>query len=314
MSEPVSPPWVDDLFLFPTPTPLAKLLDIAWQHATEEGYYNWCELLAHYDFMFDLARVPRPPAGWECSPEFDDDTREPDMPMYAMPEFVPFGSLGDGGYVGWVVPAPELGRLDHPVCHADGHQHGMVLLGEDTRAGLEFLLSATLRKWRDEPWYQQHPVSPEDRELVNRVAHELGVHPDPERGQWPRRHSGAATTLNFDVPTSWRYEPGQDVVGVLAPADAFAGQEPVVARVELDEPLEPALVDAARHLDAGYPATALLGLKDTFVYTPVCYFPKLKPLWARAYRDLGRSQLVTNLDVMTAIYDNVPCFCDRPHT
>jgi hypothetical protein len=37
-----------------------------------------------------------------------------------------------------------------------------------------------------------------------------------------------------------------------------------------------------RALDAGHPATALLGLKDTFVNSPTCYFADLKPLWARA--------------------------------
>jgi hypothetical protein len=80
----------------------------------------------------------------------------------------------------------------------------------------------------------------------------------------------------------------------------------VVASVERDEPLEPALADAARQLDAGFPATALLGLKDTFVYTPDCYFSELKPLWARAYRDLGRPQLVAKLDLMADRHDSLP--------
>lgn len=314
MSDLVPPAWFDDLFPFPTPSALAGLVDIAWQRATEEGYYDYTLLESHYDFMFDLAGVPVPPAGWECSPEFDDRVRERPVPMYATPEFVPFGSLGDGGYVGWLVPAPELGRLDHPVAHADGHEHGVILLGADTRAGLEFMLSLTLRNWRDEPRYRDYPVDPDDRELVTRLVRELGVHPDLERGQWPDRNSDEATTLSFEVPPHWRYQPGDDVIGVLAPAEAFAERESVVARVEFDEPLEPALADAAQQLDAGYPATALLGLKDTFVYTPVCYFAELKPLWARAYRDLGRPQLVATLDLMTAMYDGLPCFCATPHT
>src|SRR3954452_19554745 len=130
--------------------------------------------------MFDLVGVPRPPAGWECSPEFDDHLREPPVPMFATPEFVPFGDMGDGGYVGWAVPAPELGRLDHPVCHADGHQHGVILLGDDTRAGLEFMLSLTLRGWQ-----RRSPADPADRDLVDRLASELNVRPDPLRGQCP---------------------------------------------------------------------------------------------------------------------------------
>jgi hypothetical protein len=115
------------------------------------------------------------------------------------------------------------------------------------------------------------------------------------------------------VPPGWRYEPGEDVIGVLAPAEAFAGREPVVARVELDEPLEPALADAARQLDAGCPATALLGIEDTFVSTPPCYFADLRPLWARAYRELGRPQLVAALDLMAAMYGSLPCYCAVAH-
>lgn len=238
------PPWIDDLFPFPTPAPLAALVDIAW--ATHEA------------FGFDLTSVPRPP---------------PHLPMFAVPEFVPFGALGGGGYVGWAVPAPELGGLDHPACHADGHQSGVILLGENTRAGLEFL------RHRD----------------------------------WPDRYSDEATTLTFDVPAGWRYVAGEDVIGVLAPAGAFAPREPVVARVELDEPLEPALTDAAAHLDAGYPATALLGIKDTFVNTPLCYFTELKSLWAMAYRELGRPELIAGVDAMADMYESLPCFCATSH-
>lgn len=140
------------------------------------------------------------------------------------------------------------------------------------------------------------------------------MHPDLERGQWPDRNSDEATTLSFEVPPHWGTSRETTPSGVLAPAEAFAEWESVVARVEFDEPLAPALADAAQQLDAGYPATALLGLKDTFVYTPVCYFAELKPLWVRAYRDLGRPQLVATLDLMTAMYDGLPCFCATPHT
>ncbi len=112
MSESAPPRWVDGLFPVPTPPALATLVDIAWQQTTEDGYYDYGLLVTYYDFMFDLAAVPRPPAGWACYPEFgDQDDGRRDMPMFATPEFIPFGSLGDGGYVGWAVPAPELASI-----------------------------------------------------------------------------------------------------------------------------------------------------------------------------------------------------------
>ncbi|GAA0937027.1 hypothetical protein [Nonomuraea longicatena] len=286
MSEPALPPWTDDLFPFPTPPPLARLVDLAWENMLREGYYDYIMLECHYDFMFDLAAVPGPPAGWEST-----DLPRPDggcdVPMFSVPEFVPFGSRGDGGWVGWAVPAPELGRTDHPVCIADGHQYGLTPCGDDTRAGLAYLLARV-------------------RSADERLARELGVTLDPI--------PDGPDDVDFEVPPGWRCEPGYDGIGVLAPAAAFAGQDPVVALVDQDEPLEPALADAARWLDAGRPATALLGLKDTYVNTPLCLFAELKPLWARAYTDLGRPQYAARLDVMARMYGALPCFCATPHT
>ncbi|WP_405613995.1 hypothetical protein [Streptomyces sp. NBC_01508] len=109
MTDSIPPPWVDDLFPFPIPPALRTLVDGAWQHAyafyLENDTYDHTLLETHYGFMFDLTRTPRPLDGWEGYPEFSDDFRRPSIPMYATPEFVSFGALGDGGDVGWLVPA-----------------------------------------------------------------------------------------------------------------------------------------------------------------------------------------------------------------
>ncbi|TQK44126.1 hypothetical protein FBY35_5610 [Streptomyces sp. SLBN-118] len=308
MPDSTPPPWVDDFFPFATPAALARLVDIAWQHATREGYYEWCELLSHYGFMFDLECVPSPPEGWECSPEFGEGTRRLGVPFLAPPEFVPFGALGDGGYVGWFVPAPELGREDHPVGLVTGHERGAVQVGRDTRSGLEWMLSWTLYRWQTDAsrWAATEARS---HKLLDRLARELGLHPHPDRGLIPQ---GSPV---FDVPAGWRHVPGDDGVGVLAATDAFSGHAPVVGCVlEDDQPLELALADASRMLDAGYPATALLGLKNAFANGPGCRFADLKPLWKQVYRDLGRPQLADRLDEMTeSMYQDLPCFCDAPH-
>jgi hypothetical protein len=118
------------------------------------------------------------------------------------------------------------------------------------------------------------------------------------------------TPAIFDIPAGWRYEPGDDGVGVLAAADAFADRMPI----EFGEgAADQALAAADRLLDAGNPATALLGLKNTFAAMPTCYFTDLKPLWAQAYRDLGRAQLADRLDSMATMYAGLGCHCPTPH-
>ncbi|NBE99357.1 hypothetical protein FE391_32955 [Nonomuraea sp. KC401] len=331
MTDSTPPPWVDDLFPFPTPPALRTLVDIAWRAAYENDGYDHTLLISHYGFMFDLATIPRPPEGCDVAPELADHDRQLPVPHFATPEFVPFGSLGDGGDVGWLVPAPELRRRDHPVALAGGHDHGVTLIGADTRTGLEFMLSWALRRWRENPvpkppawrdpdvWLAQNrrliDARTKKRRLAERLASELRVHPDPDRafpGSWWKGTTVCADPefdIVFDVPEGWRHEPGADGIGVLAPADAYADRRPVAA----DRPLlEPELIAAAGRLDAGYPATALLGLKDTFVNGPSCYFADLKPLWARAYRDLGRPEYADRLELMAPSYQG-SCDCPTPH-
>lgn len=50
-------------------------------------------------------------------------------------------------------------------------------------------------------------------------------------------------------------------------------------------------------LDAGHPASALLGLTAAY-HGAAERLPDLHPLWARAYDDLGRPLLRERLDVM----------------
>jgi hypothetical protein len=71
------------------------------------------------------------------------------------------------------------------------------------------------------------------------------------------------------------------------------------------------LDDAARLLDDGYPASALLGLKNAFAEQSTCTFAALKPLWAKAYQELGRAVFVPQLEAMAPVYADVPCFCPR---
>ncbi|MFF0451355.1 hypothetical protein ACFYT4_34160 [Streptomyces sp. NPDC004609] len=285
-----SPPrWVDDLFPFPTPPALARLIDIAWEHAfIEDDLYDEILLETYYDFMFDLEAVPLAPGGWEYSYPGPSSRLPRPAPLYATPELLPFGHLGNGTHIGWVVPAPELGGTDHPVA-VFAQEPGARVIGRDTRAGLEFALSLGLRK---------DNLSDADRALIARLAAELGLRPSPEFGITEDGRD-VLVPLDLAVPAGWRHEHGVYGIGVLAPSDAFAGHGPVSS-----ERLEEILADAVGMLDAGCPATALLGLTEAF-HQDFLRLTELHPLWARAYQDLGRPQYAECLDLMLPTYQDL---------
>ncbi|MEO3828297.1 hypothetical protein [Actinomadura sp. B10D3] len=78
----------------------------------------------------------------------------------------------------------------------------------------------------------------------------------------------------------------------LAPDDDFGDDHPTVTG-EIDT----ILADASRMLDAGHPASALLGLTAAY-HEDSQNLPDLHPLWSRAYDDLNRPLLRERLDVM----------------
>ncbi|MER7078184.1 hypothetical protein SAMN02982929_05346 [Saccharopolyspora kobensis] len=279
------PRWTDDLFPFPTPPALAKVIDIAWEEgflATdlyEEGLYDAPRVQTSPALPFELCEVPLAPPGWEYC-YAGEAFRRHHVPFMSVPELLPFADLGNGTCVGWVVPAPELGRTDHPVA-SFGHKNPGIV-GRNTSEGLTFLLALALRGGGERR-----------RAQVVRLAAELGIHPTPEHGINPDG-SDAEIPLDLAPPTGWRHEPDPAGIGigVLAPEDAFADEIPAFTG-ETDD----ILADAARMLDVGCPASALLGLTAAY-HDDVERLPDLHPLWARAYADLGRPLLRARLDSM----------------
>jgi hypothetical protein len=285
-----APTWIDDLFRWPTPSPFARLIDIAWREITTQGFYHWVDMSTHFGFM-DLTAVPAAPAGWPAGDDSGEaeDRRQSEPPLWAPPEFETFGKFDNGGYVGWVVAAPELGWPDHPVGQVGPDEPSVFQLGQDTKAGLEFLMSRSLRWWQGyDTWTDQ--LRDKLVAQVARVAGVLDIHPDPARGV------DSDEPIHYDVPAGWRHRNSADGVGVLAPADMFADRDPVIAQ---NDEIKPVLADAADLLDAGYPASALLGIRETYHHSGGCYLGELAPLWERAYHALGRPQLA---DVVHKLY------------
>ncbi|MFI1732174.1 hypothetical protein ACH40E_23790 [Streptomyces acidicola] len=100
--------------------------------------------------------------------------------------------------------------------------------------------------------------------------------------------------LDLAPPAGWRHEPDPSGIGigVLSPNDAISDEYPSFAG-ETDT----ILADASRMLDAGHPASALLGLTAAY-HEDTQRLPDLHPLWARAYDDLDRPLFHERLDVM----------------
>ncbi|MFJ2200839.1 hypothetical protein [Streptomyces violaceusniger] len=278
------PRWTDDLFPFPTPPALAKVIDIAWEEGFlttdlyEEGLYDADRVQTSFALPFDLCEVPRAPQGWEdCYA--GEESRRHHVPFMSVPELLPFADLGTGACVGWVVPAPELGRTDHPVAYF-GYTEPYII-GRNTLEGLIYLLSPL------DGGGESH------RTQVARLAADLGIHPTPKYGLSPGG-GDVEVSLNLASPAGWRHEPDPSGIGigVLAPNDAFADEYPAFTG-----DTDFILADASRMLDAGYPASALLGLTAAY-HEDTQRLSDLHPLWARAYDDLGRTLLRERLDVM----------------
>ncbi|TGA91588.1 hypothetical protein [Streptomyces sp. MZ04] len=286
------PRWNDDLFPFPTPPALAELVDIAWEEgflATdlyEEGLYDATRVQTSFALPFDLCEVPLAPQGWEYC-DYGEPFRRHHVPFMSVPELLPFADLGNGTCVGWVVPAPELGRTDHPVA-SFGHKEPGVI-GRNTLDGITFLLSIALRSG------EELLIAP-----VARLSAVLGIRPTAEYGRKP---GGGDVEIPLDLapPPGWRHAPDPSGVGigVLAPNDAFGDECP-----SFTGETDTILADAARLLDAGHPASALLGLTAAY-HEDAQRLPDLHPLWSRAYDALDRDLLRQRLDVMLEDHQRV---------
>jgi hypothetical protein len=290
------PPDPGGPFPVPTPAPFAALLDRVRRDVAAAG-------------------EPAAAAGtwWRPLPLVGLPGQDPAVAFAAPPEFVPFaelreersgytGDLGSGhAYLGWIVPAPELGAWDHPVGFVDEAEPAVVhQLGPDTRAGfrryIELLVPESLRWPQRQATYNEerlaHAAVMATSRDIDALVKPLGIRrgwkadPGPWRGRLPA----------FDTPPAWRHERGTDQVGVLAPGEAFAGHTP--------QPGDRAPEDAERLLDAGAPASALWLVKETFARSEARdrRFAELRPLWARAYADLGRPQLHARLDAMAHVF------------
>lgn len=155
--------------------------------------------------------------------EFEDERVEddatPELRYASTPfELVPVSwNGGDGLHYDWVVHAPELDADEFPMVSYAPVDDGAVWLGDDTAEGLANLLVGRRRGWQR--WEKGRPDPALDPRWAAIVT-AIGRTPDLDD---PRITVGARSDRPCipRIPDGYRFEPGPDGIGVLAPADRF---------------------------------------------------------------------------------------------
>lgn len=195
-----------------------------------------------------------------------EDVITSDLP----PEVVPLLSSGvDGPHFGYLILAPELGREDG-LFVSFGPGRPVRPFAPTTRDALARL--AALRAEEDDDL---------DLPLVESLARALRL---------PESPGPAPSNLVPSVPLGFRWRPGRDGIGVLAPASRFGDAEiPDLPGLSLAE------IDAwtNRLVYEGLPAAACAILRDTFVvgHAQPSTWNRLARAWAATYEELGRPGL-----------------------
>jgi|SRR5215471_18704099 len=207
-------------------------------------------------------------------------------------EFVPFGwQGGDALQYGHLVHAPELGQIDYPVgSFSPADDTGVWWLGDDTRAGIQNLLSANLRVAQEDPdWGGTVDDFLGDEALValcERFAFQLvpTIDPDVTRGGRSDRRIAPL------VPPGWLFKPTRNGVGVLAPEASFASLPPLLAYDHQGD-LQPFLDRARGYLQAAQPGSALCQLYEVHRAGAATAEYEALILMQRSYEQLGRPLL-----------------------
>ena len=206
-----------------------------------------------------------------------------------VPDLFTFGRPGvDGLADGFIVHAPELDFDELPVFELDPVYGTVNPVAGDFRSALSNF--AAWRSTQDEDedldGAEEEHVEREERDLPSAypaVARALGLPAVPK----PSREWNDPFEFVPDVPSGWCFIPTDDGVGVLAPVDSFSGEpidvdgfraryhdrsddwitmrrrgiDPLAGADEMLTKLVRACCD---ELEAGYPGSALVGVRRTY--------------------------------------------------
>ncbi len=266
---------------FPAPEPLVRLLRFVQLEAanSEDDWESWFESVTGLLAVGQEDRYGRTP-----------------------PELFPFGNTGcDGIHLGYVIHDERIAD-DFPVGQMCPMDHeGVTSIGSDTRDAFLNIFSNQLIEITDDEPSEREII----RDRIRRASRVLDIEPDPSKA-WPidfgfeLYDKTSFPSVDQSTPEGWVCLPTLDRLGVLAPEwtahPAHCGQagrvEAYHERVVLDECLK----DSDKWLAAGYPASALVALRNALMFDPD---PSLFDRLAKVYEQLDRPRHVQVVEFMS---------------
>lgn len=249
------------LLEFPVPAPLVSILTTFWEASQQSGQSLNVILDDLCGFYLE---------GYE--------SRYQQTP----PELFPIGRTGvDGVHYGYVLHAPEHPEEDYPLAQFGPMDfEGVVLLGRTTQNAFEWLLSFHPRVLGN---------AQERVQLARSIAQKAGLSLSPGKVGARYGEQGQGLPVEPRVRPEEQHVMTTDGVGVLAarnlfrPDDSFDG---IASNTTMNR-----ILDRAKgELEAGYPATALLYLREGYWHdwTETGAILRYGTLMQRAYEDLRR--------------------------
>jgi hypothetical protein len=244
-------------FGFRIPEAFAHFIKHALDENTKEDFFDYWSFFNYYHF-FDFNMPVKieydwDKAAWTYTP---NETYESYYDYGLPPELQMFGSI-DSLRFAYIVHDPSLQYLDWPVGKVAEMDLGVIKYGDNTREGLESLISFAKHKYK-KFGQENESYAIEANEKFKLMEKVFGLDPSRVVPEEQSQTYDAGERILRPVPVvpeGWHFEPSPDGIGVLAPAAMFAPDKPEELG-DLEDTKE-----VKKLIRKGYYATALLVLR-----------------------------------------------------
>jgi hypothetical protein len=228
--------------------------------------YEWYDCLTTLSSLFDL----QPDCTYDLYRVPIANRNEHEWRSYVLPpEFFSFGTDGGGSLYGYVVHAPEVSSLDYPCgrWYTGDASLGVVSYGNTTSSAIRRILLENLKL--------------KENDATRRQAYLIGDILGFSLDGWD------IVDEKPQLLNGWKHVASADGVGVLARAELFSKER--VPVVDVDEDITSVIDFANNQIESGFPATALLSIRETQHRFPTIErMRELADVWILIYHALNR--------------------------